>query len=171
MIWVSGYCIALKCYVEGNAALFSVDLLVVNHPWNESWNAHCQSWDQNWSSTFASSYNDPSQNITESGSIWASSLFRWALLQIWHPPRKCTNMSRKGKQAGLLLWKGIHSVFLKYCDPPHQGGKSILKLYITTSKWELEKQMCLGLVSALPGRIKGCGFPETVPAISHMYIV
>lgn len=40
LIWLSGYRIALKCYVEGNAALFSVDLLVVNHPWNESWNAH-----------------------------------------------------------------------------------------------------------------------------------
>lgn len=53
----------------------------------------------------------------------------------------------------------------------HMGGGKHSKSSITTLKLELEKKMYLGWVSVLPRRIKGHGFPNIVPAISHMYIV
>lgn len=85
-------------------------------------------------------------------------------------PPKMHKHEQKGKWASLPWGRWIHSVFFKYSIPLHRGIKHF-KIVYYHFKFRTRKKMYLGLVSALPTRIKGHGFPQYCPSHSHMYIV
>lgn len=80
-------------------------------------------------------------------------------------------MTRTEKVNGLaFLWENVSILYFLSTQFLHVGRESILKLCITTSDLELEERIWGWSQSHLE-ESKGRGFPDTVPAISHMYIV